>query len=61
MSFIFDIPKQTESVAYIITREQQLQMYDNEYKRLMELPKECLVEMIIGKRYEVGHLFGTLN
>ena len=61
MGFIFDIPKNTEPVAFTITREQQLQMYDDEYKRLMELPKERLVEMIIGKRYEVGHMFGTLN
>ena len=56
---MFDIPKVTEPAVYIITREQKLQMYDEEYKRLMEFPKERLVEMIIGKRYEVGRsMFG---
>lgn len=58
MGSFFDIKKETEPITYTLTYEQQLQMYDDERKRLMELPKEALVEMLIGKRCEVGHLFG---
>lgn len=36
--------------VYTITLEQQQEMYDQEYKELMALPKEELVKRLIGER-----------
>jgi len=39
-----------ETTSYTSNISSYTEMYDNEYKRLMELPKETLVTMLIGER-----------
>ena len=46
------------AIGFSITYEDMLRLWDSRYDELMSLPKEKLIEMIIGRREDVGILRG---
>ena len=46
-----------QALAFTITHDEMLALYDREREKLLKLSKEKLVEKIIGKREEVGMTF----
>lgn len=47
-----------EGNANSITHKEMLELWERRHKELMALPKEELVEMIIGKKENIGILIG---
>lgn len=50
--------KCSQTIAFSITHEEQLNMWRKERDRLMSLSKEELVRMLIGEEWEVGMVRG---
>lgn len=52
------ILKQSQPQQFSITHNDMVALYDRKKEELMKLPKEELVELLIGKREQVGMTFG---
>ena len=52
------ILKQSQPQQFSITHNDMVALYDRKKEELMKLTKEELVELLIGKRKQVGMTFG---